>query len=85
VAIETEIKSKAIPVTGHEGPQSYETSRLPHFVDSRLTDGGDVIRLTPGRPLLPRKIPGVGTRNRQCKLIFDIRHALYGPISVVRD
>jgi hypothetical protein len=35
-------KSKAIPVTDREGPQGCETSRLPHFVDRRLTDGGEV-------------------------------------------
>jgi hypothetical protein len=33
-----------------------ETSRLPHFLDSRLTDGGDVLILTP--LITPRKIPG---------------------------
>jgi hypothetical protein len=27
-------KGKAIPVTGHGGPQDCERSRLPHFVDS---------------------------------------------------
>jgi hypothetical protein len=35
-------KGKAIPVTGCEGPQGCERSRLPHFLDSRLTDGGEV-------------------------------------------
>jgi hypothetical protein len=34
--------SKAIPVTVREGPQGCETSGLPHFLDSRLTDGGEV-------------------------------------------
>jgi hypothetical protein len=27
-----EVKGKAIPVTGREGPWGYETSRLPHFL-----------------------------------------------------
>jgi hypothetical protein len=51
---------KAIPVTGHGGPQGCETSRLPRFffLDSRLTDGGEVISLTCQLPFTPRKIPG---------------------------
>jgi hypothetical protein len=35
-------KGKAIPVTGRGGPQGCETSRLPHFLDNRLTDGSEV-------------------------------------------
>jgi hypothetical protein len=46
-------KSKAIPVTGRGGPKGCEKSRLPHFLDSRLTKGGEVFSLTRGRPLLP--------------------------------
>jgi hypothetical protein len=34
---------KAIPVTGRGGPQGYETSRLPHFLHDRLTDGGEIM------------------------------------------
>jgi hypothetical protein len=33
-------KGKAIPVTGRGGPRGCETSKLPHFLDNRLTDGG---------------------------------------------
>jgi hypothetical protein len=36
-------EGKAIPVTGRGGPQGSETSRLPHFLDNRLTDGGEVV------------------------------------------
>jgi hypothetical protein len=36
---------KAIPVTGREDPLGCETSRLPHFLISRLTDGGEVVSL----------------------------------------
>jgi hypothetical protein len=39
-------KGKATPVTRRGGPYSYETSRLPHFLDSRLTDDGEFVNLT---------------------------------------
>jgi hypothetical protein len=39
-------KDKVIPVTGRGGPLVCETSRLPHFLDNRLTDGGRVVSLT---------------------------------------
>jgi hypothetical protein len=51
-------KGKAIPVTGHEGPQGCETSRRPHFLDNRLRDGGEVVSLTRRLPFASRKIPG---------------------------
>jgi hypothetical protein len=35
-----------IRVTDREAPQGCETSRLPHLLDSRLTDGGEVVSLT---------------------------------------
>jgi hypothetical protein len=34
--------SKDIPGTGRRGPYDCETSRLPHFLDSLLTDVGEV-------------------------------------------
>jgi hypothetical protein len=40
-------KDKAIPVTRRGDPQGCETSRLPHFLDNRLIDGGEVFSLTP--------------------------------------
>jgi hypothetical protein len=46
-------KGKVIPVTGHGGPQVCETSRIPHFLDSRLTDGAKVVSLTRRLPLTP--------------------------------
>jgi hypothetical protein len=49
---------KAIPVTGRAGPLGCETSRLPHFLDNRLTDGGEVVSLTNSPLFTPRKIPG---------------------------
>jgi hypothetical protein len=47
------LKGRAIFVTGHGGPKSYDTLRLPHFLDNRLTDGGEVVTLTRCRPLPP--------------------------------
>jgi hypothetical protein len=38
-------KGKSIPVTGRRGPEGYETSRLPHFLENRLTNGGYKIKL----------------------------------------
>jgi hypothetical protein len=32
---------------------------LPHFLDNRFTDGGEVIGLTLRPPFTPRKIPGI--------------------------
>jgi hypothetical protein len=49
-------KVKAIPVTDREGPQGCETSRFPHFLDNRLTDGGEVASLTRRPPFTTRKI-----------------------------
>jgi hypothetical protein len=52
-------KKKTIPVTGCGG---HEASRLPNFVDSRLIDGGEVVRVTG----LPRFIPRVVLEIRFC-------------------
>jgi hypothetical protein len=49
---------KAIPVTRPRGPYFCETLRLPHFLDSRLTDGGEVVSLTRRPPFTPGNIPG---------------------------
>jgi hypothetical protein len=48
-------KDKAIPVTGREGPEGCETSRLPHFLNSRLTDGGEVVSPTRQPPFTPQE------------------------------
>jgi hypothetical protein len=51
-------KAKTILVRGRGGPQGCETSRLRHFLDSRLADGGKGSSLTRRSPFTPRKIPG---------------------------
>jgi hypothetical protein len=48
-------KGRAIPVTGRGGPQSCKTSRLPYFLDNRLTDGDDVVSLTRRPPFTPQE------------------------------
>jgi hypothetical protein len=50
-------KYKFIPVTGLGSQQGCETSRLPHFLDNRLTDGGEVFSLTRRPRFTPRNIP----------------------------
>jgi hypothetical protein len=49
---------KATPVTDHEDPYGCGRSRIPHFLDNRLTDGGEVVSLTRRPSFTPRKIPG---------------------------
>jgi hypothetical protein len=48
-------KGKAISVTGRGGPWGFETSRLPHFLDNRLTDSSEVVSLTHRPSLTPRE------------------------------
>jgi hypothetical protein len=44
------VSRKAVPVTGGGGLEGWERSRLPYFLDIRLTDGGKVVILK-RRPL----------------------------------
>jgi hypothetical protein len=54
-------RSKAIPVTGRGGLYGCEMLRIPHCLDSRLTDGGKAVSPT-HRPLsTPQKISSSGT------------------------
>jgi hypothetical protein len=48
----------SLAVTGHEGPEGCEPSRIPHFLDNWLTDGSEVVSLMRRPPFTPRKIPG---------------------------
>jgi hypothetical protein len=53
--VHLEQKGKAIPETGRGGPQGSETSRLPHFLENRLKDGGEIVSLTRSQPFLPQE------------------------------
>jgi hypothetical protein len=48
-----------MPVTGHGGPLGWERLKFLHFLDNRLTDGGEVVSLTCRLPFIPRKIPDI--------------------------
>jgi hypothetical protein len=50
--IDVDGKNTAIPVTGSGSPDDCESSRLPHFLDSRFIDGGDIANL---RRLYPQE------------------------------
>jgi hypothetical protein len=53
VSIAVAMKSKAILVTDRGGPQGCETPRFPHFLGTRLTDGGEVVSFTSRPPFNP--------------------------------
>jgi hypothetical protein len=55
IGLPAEGKNKAIPVTGRGGPYGCETSRLPHFLDNRLTDGGEDVSLNRRSPFIPQE------------------------------
>jgi hypothetical protein len=48
-------KGKVIPVTSREGQWGCERPSLPHFLDSRLTDGGKFVSLTHRLPFTPQE------------------------------
>jgi hypothetical protein len=52
------VEGTASPVTGRGGPQGCETSRLPYFLNNRLTNDSEVVSLRRRPPFNPRKIPG---------------------------
>jgi hypothetical protein len=52
------MRGTAIVVTSRRDPCGCETSRIPHFLGNRLTDGGEVIRLTRRSHFTHRNIPG---------------------------
>jgi hypothetical protein len=48
-------KGKAVPVTGRGGPYGCVTLRVPHYLDSPLTDGGKVVNLKRLPPFTPQE------------------------------
>jgi hypothetical protein len=56
--IRSDEKDMAISVTGHRGPQDSVMSKLQYFLDSRFTDGGEVVSLTRMSLFIFRQIPG---------------------------
>jgi hypothetical protein len=51
-------KHNDIPVTGRGGPYGCEISRLAYFLDNRITDGGEGVRITLLPPFAPTNISG---------------------------
>jgi hypothetical protein len=51
-------QTKAFPARGREGLYGCETSRLPHFLDSRATDDDEDVILSRRPPFSRRNIPG---------------------------
>jgi hypothetical protein len=49
---------ETIPVIGRRGLNSCDTSTIRHFVDSRLTNGGEIVSRTRRPPFTTRKLPG---------------------------
>jgi hypothetical protein len=50
------LKGKAIPVAGHESPYGCETSRIPHFLENRLTNGGEAVSPTRRPPFTHQEV-----------------------------
>jgi hypothetical protein len=48
-------KKKAIPVTGRGGLYGYEMLRIPHCLDYRLIDGGQIVSSTHRPHFTPQK------------------------------
>jgi hypothetical protein len=47
--------NKALALTDHGDPLGCETSKIPHFLDNWLTDGGEVINLKRPPPFNPQE------------------------------
>jgi hypothetical protein len=56
--IKQQLKGNALHVTGRGSSHNCDTSRFPHFLYNRLTDGIDIVRHTLRAPLTPPPPPG---------------------------
>jgi hypothetical protein len=50
-----EVESKAVPVAGRGDLRDCEISSIPHCVDSRHTDGGEVVSLMLRPSFIPQE------------------------------
>jgi hypothetical protein len=52
------LKRQHYPCNRPWSPQGCKMSRFPHFLDNRLTDGGEILSFMWQPPFNPRNIPG---------------------------
>jgi hypothetical protein len=58
-------------MTGRGGPQGCETSRLPHFLHNRLTDGDEVVSLTRQAIIVTRRGGPQGCETSRLRHFLD--------------
>jgi hypothetical protein len=54
LVVKKKLKEKTSPVIGRGGLSGCEILRMSHCLDSRFTDGGEIVSSRTGRALLPR-------------------------------
>jgi hypothetical protein len=52
------VKGETIPVTDHESLWGCEISTITYCLDKRVTDGGEVVKLTLQPRFTPERFPG---------------------------
>jgi hypothetical protein len=55
---------KKIKLSLYQAVEAHRIVRLPHFLDNRLTDGGEDVSLTRRPPFTPKNIPGTHSCHR---------------------
>jgi hypothetical protein len=71
---------KAVPVTGHRGPYSCETSRLQHIRDNWFTDGSGVVSFTRWLLVIPRRFLVLISVKSRIELWVIVRLELLGKL-----